>query len=189
MWLAIAAHFFLPGERITPWKAVGLGVAFAGVAVAISDRSGPGGEASLAGDLCALAGALGWAATAFCARATAMVRVRPEMQLFWMVLVSAPVLLVASLFFGPLVRELTAVHLWMLAFQIVVVVSAGFIFWLWLLSVYPSSSVASFGFLTPIIGVGLGWLVLGEQVGPMIFVSAGLVALGIVLINRPDRAA
>jgi drug/metabolite transporter (DMT)-like permease len=67
----------------------------------------------------------------------------------------------------------------------VAVVSAGFLFWFWLLTIYPASSVASFAFLSPIFGVGLGWLLLGEPVGPGILVALVLVCAGLVLINRP----
>jgi drug/metabolite transporter (DMT)-like permease len=75
-------------------------------------------------------------------------------------------------------------------FQVIVVVSAGFIFWLWLLSIYPAASVASFSFLTPIFGLTLGWLLLDEPIGPGILGAAALVAAGIILINRrpaPNR--
>jgi drug/metabolite transporter (DMT)-like permease len=184
VWLALMAHFGLPGERITMAKAIGLAMAFAGTAWAILDQGSTGGEASLLGDLCALAAAFGWAGTAFMARGSAMVRERPEMQLFWMVAVSGVVLLAVSPLFGPLIRDLTPWHLAGLAFQVIVVVSAGFIFWLWLLSIYPAASVASFSFLTPIFGLTLGWLVLGEPIGPGILGAAGLVAAGIILINR-----
>jgi drug/metabolite transporter (DMT)-like permease len=189
VWLAIAAHFLLPGERIGPAKGAGLALAFAGVAWAILDRSsgqGQGqGQGSLAGDLCALVAAWGWAAIAVIARGTRLRAMRPDMQLFWQVLVSAPLLLAAAPFFGPLIRDLQPIHLAGLAFQGIVVVSAGFVFWLWLLSVYPAASVASFSFLTPIFGVGLGWAVLGEHVGPAILGAALLVAVGIILVNRP----
>ena len=185
IWMALMAHFGLPGERITRTKAVGLALAFAGTAWAILDQ-GAKGEGSLVGDLCALGGALGWAATAYMARGSAMVRERPEMQLFWMVLVSGPLLLLISPAFGPLIRELQPMHLVGLAFQVIVVVSAGFIFWLWLLSIYPASSVASFSFLTPIFGLTLGWLLLDEPIGPGILGAAALVAVGIIVINRPS---
>lgn len=59
VWFAVLAHFGL-GERITPLKAAGLALAFAGCAVAIFSRPDHG-EASLAGDLCALGAAWGWA--------------------------------------------------------------------------------------------------------------------------------
>lgn len=188
VWLAVAGHFLLPGERITPRKALGLSLAFAGVAWAIVSRGGPGGQASLAGDLCALGAAFGWTGIALCARATPLARIAPEMQLFWQVTVSAPLLLLAAPFFGPFVRDLAPIHLWGLAFQTVVIVSLGFVAWLWLLARYPAAGVASFGFLTPIFGVGLGWALLGEQVGPTLLGSLGLVAAGLLLINVPRRA-
>ncbi len=187
VWFAILAHFGLK-DRITPTKAIGLGFAFLGCGLAILSRPDTG-EASLAGDLCALAAAWGWALTAYIARRPVMRAEGPEMQLFWMVLVSAPVLLVASLFFGPLIRDLHPLHIVGLVFQSSVVVAGGFIAWLWLLSVYPSSTVASFSFLTPVFAVGLGVVLFGETVTGSILVAVALVAVGIVLINRPARPA
>lgn len=63
-------------------------------------------------------------------------------------------------------------------------VAIAFLFWFWLMSIYPASSVASFSFLSPVFSVLLGWLILGERVGPSIWGALGLVALGLVLINR-----
>jgi drug/metabolite transporter (DMT)-like permease len=186
VWYALLAHFGL-GERITPTKAAGLALAFSGCALAILSRPATG-EASLAGDLCALGAAWGWALTAFVARRPVMRAEGPEMQLFWMVLVSAPILLLAAPFFGPLVRDLQPIHLVGLLFQASVVVAGGFITWLWLMSVYPSSTVASFSFLTPILALGLGALIFGESITWPILAAALLVAAGIVLINRPAPA-
>ena len=183
VWMAILAHFGLPGERITPVRAAGLSLAFAGTAWAILARA-PGGQSSVIGDLCALGAAFGWAGTAFLARATRMRHAGPEMQLFWMVLVSAPILLAASLFFGPLIRQIEPIHWAFLIFQSSVVVAGGFISWLWLLSVYPTPTVASFSFLTPIFSLTLGYLIFGESVTTELLVAAGLVGAGIYLINR-----
>jgi drug/metabolite transporter (DMT)-like permease len=188
VWLAIAAHFLLPGEAMTQRKAVGLSFAFAGVAVALLGR-GEGSEGSMIGDLCALAASMAWAGIALIPRGTALKKVRPELQTFYQVTFSIPLLLIASLFFGPLIRELEPIHIYGLLFQTVVVASAGFMFWLWLLTIYPASGVASFSFLAPIFGVFLGWLLLDEVVGPEIWVALVLVALGLWLVNRPSRAA
>jgi drug/metabolite transporter (DMT)-like permease len=182
VWYALLAHFGL-GERITRTKAAGLALAFSGCALAILSRPGTG-EASLLGDLCALGAAWGWALTAFVARRPVMRAEGPEMQLFWMVVVSAPILLLAAPFFGPLVRDLQPLHLAGLLFQASVVVAGGFITWLWLMSVYPSSTVASFSFMTPILALCLGALIFGEPITWPILASAALVAAGIVLINR-----
>lgn len=188
IWLAIGAHFLLPGERITVAKGIGLIIAFAGVAWAILNRGGSGGQASLLGDLCALGAAICWAGIGLTVRGTSLVRARPEIQLFWQVSVSAPLLLILSPLFGPLLRELQPLHLWALLFQIVVVLTASFIFWLWLMSIYPASSVAAFSFLSPVFGVIFGWALLGEHVGPQILGSLVFVALGLWIMNRPPGA-
>ena len=111
------------------------------------------------------------------------------MQLFWMVLVSGPILLLAAPFFGPLVRDLQPEHVAGLIFQSSLVVAGGFIGWLWLLSVYPAATVASFSFLTPILAILLGAVFFDESVTAQVMGSAALVALGIVLINRRPRVA
>lgn len=187
VWLAIGAHFVLPGQRLTRLKVVGLALAFAGVAWAILSRSDvAGGQASLIGDLLALLAAICWAAIGLFARATNLREVAPRVQIFWQVTISAPLLLLASLAFGPLVREVTAMTYAALAFQIGLV-AFGFSFWLWLLSLYPPSGVASFSFLGPVFGVVLGWAILGEEISAQIIAALGLVAVGLVLINRPSK--
>jgi drug/metabolite transporter (DMT)-like permease len=188
VWLAIGAHFFLPDDNMTTAKAAGLYCAFIGVAVAIFGR-GEASEGSLIGDLCSLVASIAWAGLALCARGTALKKLRPEMQAFYQVTFSVPFLIIAAPFFGPLVRDLEPIHWASLAFQTVFVVSAGYMFWLWLLSIYPASGVASFSFLGPIFGVFLGWLLLGESIGIEIVVSLVLVALGLWLINKPSRPA
>lgn len=182
LWLALLAHWGL-GERLTSAKLGGLALAFAGTAVALLDRPA-GGQASLAGDLCALAGALSWAATAYCARRPAMAKVGPEVQLLWMLAVSGPILIALSPLFGQLVRDFQPSHAAWMLFQASVVVAGGFIAWLWLLSSYPAATVASFSFLTPVLSMLFGWAILGEEVGPGLLVALALVAAGIVLVNH-----
>ena len=185
IWLALAAHVLIPGERLTAVKSIGLALAFAGMVVALAARGGSGGQATLAGDLLALVAAVFWAGIALIVRTTALKTVSAEVQLLWQLVISAPILLLAAVFFGPFLRDPAPIHWAGLGFQIVAVVSAGFLFWLWLLKIYPASSVAAFAFLTPVFGVSLGWLILGEPIGPGILVALVLVSAGLVLINRP----
>ncbi len=183
VWMGVLAHFFLPGERTTPLKAAGLLLAFAGTAWAILSKNASG-QPSLLGDFCALVAAWGWAGTAFVARKSRLRAAGPEAQLFWMVLVSAPILLLASAFFGPLLRDILPVHWFWVVFQSGVVVAGGFVTWLWLLSVYPTSTVASFSFLTPIFAIFLGHFIFGELLSPSLIGASALVSVGIILINR-----
>ncbi len=181
--MGVLAHFLLPGERTTPWKATGLGLAFLGTAWAIASKN-TSGTPSFLGDLCALVAAWGWAGTALVARKSSLQQAGPEAQLFWMVLISAPLLLAISPAFGPLIRDVNWTHWAGLVFQSLVVVSGGFIAWLWLLSVYPASIVASFSFLTPILAIILGHFIYGELLSPSLIGAAALVSCGIILINR-----
>lgn len=185
VWMGILGHFFLPGERLTRGKALGLILAFLGTAWAILSRGGAGhGQVSWLGDFCALIGAWGWAGTAFIARKSPLRHAGPEAQLFWMVLVSTPILLAVAPAFGPLLREVSWSDWLWLVFQASVVVAGGFVTWLWLLSVYPASTVASFSFLTPILSILLGHLIFGESLSWALAGAAGLVSLGIVVVNR-----
>ena len=187
VWLAAIAHFLIPGERITPRRALGLALAFGGMARAITDRSSLPEGGDITGDLLALVAAIGWAAVAFIARKSSERGTSPEMQLLWMVGVSAPLLMLAAPAFGPLLRDPGPAEYAALLFQAVVVVAGGFLAWFWLLARYPSSGVASFSFLSPIFGIALGWALLGEPVSPALLLAGGMVATGLLLINWPRR--
>jgi len=189
LWLSLLAHFFLPNETITRIKLAGLTLAFTGVVWAILTREPTSNNFTIFGDLCALGGAIGWAAIILLARGSSFSRIKPEMQLLWMTLVSAPILIIISLFFGDLLRDFTYIYIYGLLFQSIIVVAMGFIFWLWLLSIYPASGVASFAFLTPIFGMAFGWLILKEQFSSDVIIAATLVIIGIYLINRPSNSA
>ena len=99
-------------------------------------------------------------------------------------MVSAPILIIASLFFGELVRDFQILHLWGLLFQSIFVVAGGFLFWLWLVSIYPGSDVASFWFLSPIFTIFFGWMLLNDQVNYIFVLSALLVVFGLFCINK-----
>jgi len=189
LWLAIAAHFTIPDETLTPRRALGLALAMGGVVwvlLAGGDASGAR-SGDLKGDLLALLAAFCWAGLTLTLRLTHFSALRPEGQLLWQLGVSTVLLMIVAPFFGPFLRDLTAVHWAGLAFQSVAIASFGFVFWFWLIQQYPTSGVASFSFLTPVFGVVLGWLVLGEEITPALIGALGLVTFGLVLINRRKR--
>ncbi|MEP3055130.1 DMT family transporter [Ascidiaceihabitans sp.] len=182
VWLALGAHVLLPGEALTGKRALGLLLAMSGVVLAIFERDQV--QVSWLGDALALFSAMCWAAIALGVRLTPLAKVPPAQQLYWQLIVSAPILLLLAPLFGPLVRDIAPIHLVGLVYQIIAVASLGFLAWFWLMSVYPANTVASFSFLSPVFAVILGWLVLDEQVGVQIWAALGLVAAGIFLINR-----
>ncbi len=182
VWLALAAHFLLPGERLSGIRVAGMALAVTGVAVALLDRST--GEASLTGDVLALIATFGWAGIALLVRLTPLSQVPPVGQMLFQVVVSAPILLIAAPLFGPLIRDVTALTYAGMVFQIFATASFGFLFWFWLIGIYHAASVASFAFLSPVLAVLFGWAILGEQLSWGIGAALIMVVLGLLLINR-----
>lgn len=182
VWLALIGHFVLPGERLTKRRSLGLALAMTGVVLALLDRSGA--NVSLTGDLLGLFAAICWAGIALTVRLTPLAQEKPEVQLLWQLAISAPILMVSAWAIGDTIRDIQPIHLWGMAFQIICIASFGFLWWFWLLARYPASGVASFSFLSPVLAVFFGWLILGETITPGTWGALALVALGLVLINR-----
>ena len=182
IWLALASHVLLPGERLSRTRMAGMALAMAGVILAVADRGS--GQASLVGDVMAIAAGMCWAGIALCVRVTPLSDIPAEQQLLWQLVISTPILLLTALVLGDLIRDLQPIHIAGLMYQIIAIGSIGFLAWFWLLKIYPASGVASFSFLSPVFSVLLGWLILGEQIGVSIWAALGLVAAGLFLINR-----
>ena len=71
-----------------------------------------------------------------------------------------------------------------LFFQIVIVAGASYLGWFWLVRQYPATRLSSFSFLTPVMGVLAGGVLLGEPLTPAVFAALGLVGAGIWVANR-----
>lgn len=187
--VAIAAHYLIPGDRITPIKAAGLLASLAGLALALREGLSGTTEGSVLGDLLCLGSAMGWALTTILIRTTALRTVVPEKVLLYQLGFSAPVLLIISAAIGetlPPFPEPTILAAF--AYTVVIVAFITYITWVWLLSRHPPSAVSSFVFLAPIFGVLSGAALLGETVNMQTWISLALVAFGIALINKPVRA-
>lgn len=183
VWVAVAAHFLFPGEELTLRRTLGLVLAVIGVAVALLDEPPAITPEALTGDLMCLAGAAFWAGIALTARVTKLSQAEPEMILIYQLAVSAPLLLAAAPFFGDLIRDVTPQILWIFSFQVVAVVSVGFLTWFWVLRIYPASDMTAFSFLAPLFGVIASWVMLGEEITWAIWLALVLVGTGIALVS------
>ncbi|MBT5000704.1 MAG: DMT family transporter [Tateyamaria sp.] len=182
VWLALILHFAVPDEKLSVLRFIGLLLAMLGVFIALFDRQDEQGN--LLGDILSLFAALCWAAIALLVRITPLSKISAEQQLLCQLVVSAPILLIMSLGYGTLLRDVEFIHVIGLAYQIFAIASFGFLSWFWLMKRYPVSLVASFSFLSPVFAVLLGWIILDEQIEVTIWLALGLVAAGLYLINR-----
>jgi drug/metabolite transporter (DMT)-like permease len=185
--VALGAHWFTPGDRLTGAKLAGLLAAFLGLALAFADSLRLPSAGELEGDLMCLGAAVLWGATTVVIKASRLSRVPAAKTLLYQLVVSAAVLPPASLLLGeswtirwepPVVAAL--------AYQVLIVASASYVAWFWLIARYPASRLAAFSFLTPVFGVAAGALLLGEPVTPVLAAAVALIGFGIWLVNRPE---
>lgn len=185
-WVLVGGHFLL-GERMSFAKLGGLLLAFAGVAFVFSDKLSLPGPEAIKGDLMSLAAGIFWAATTIVIKATKLGRASAEKMLLYQLTVSAVVILPLIPLAGPVLREVSALATGALLFQAIYVVAFTYILWFWLMRRYPAAGLSSFAFLTPAFGVLLGGLLLDEPLTGRLFLALGLIAAGLVIVNRPPR--
>jgi drug/metabolite transporter (DMT)-like permease len=186
-WVLIGAHFVL-GERMSPTKFLGLAVAFAGVAVVFSDELSLPGPEALTGDLISLAAGALWAATTLVIKCTRLSTASAEKILIYQLAVSAVIAIPLIPLAGPeLLRDVTAVAAAAVLFQAAYIGTFTYILWFWLVNRYPAAGLSSFAFLTPAFGVLMGGLLLGEPLSAKLFLALGMIAAGLIIVNRPAR--
>lgn len=185
-WVLIGAHFLL-GERMSALKVAGASLAFLGVALVFSDKLSLPTPEAVIGDVMSLAAGAAWAATFLVIKKSRLADAGAEKVLLYQLAVSAVVVLPMLLVSGPILREVTALAIGSVIFQATFIVAFTYLLWFWLMRRYPAAGLSSFAFLTPAFGVLLGGLLLGEPLTLRLFLALGLIAVGIVIVNRPAR--
>jgi len=183
--VALGAHRYIPGERLTRARTAGLVVAFAGLCLACADALYLPSRRELFGDMLELAAGFLWGATTVVIKKGGRVPLTPSRMLFYQLAISSVALIGASLALRePGVVSPTVPVLAALAYQAVIVAFASYLAWFWLLRRYPASDLAPYLFWTPLAGVLAGWGLLGDPLSANLGAAAALVALGIYLVNR-----
>jgi drug/metabolite transporter (DMT)-like permease len=188
--VALGAHYFVPGEQMHRMQFIGLLCAFAGVAIAFSDGLTLPDNRALIGDSMMLGAAALWGATTVLVKASKLSRIDPAKTLAYQLAVSGIVLTPFALllgergFFDP-----TPLVMGSLVFQIVAIAFVSYLGWFALIRHYPASTLSTFTFLTPLFSLVLGAVLLGERVSVALIAALVLVATGIWLVNRPRAVA
>jgi drug/metabolite transporter (DMT)-like permease len=188
--VAIGGHWFLPGERLAPVHLLGLVAAFAGMTLAFADALRLPTHRELLGDIMAAGAAVLWGATTVVIKGTKLQRITPYKVLLYQLAGSALLLPLLSLALGERgVFDPAPPVLWALAYQTVVIAAISYLGWFWLIAHYPAVKLSSFSFLTPLLGIVAGGVLLGEPITPALTLAFVLVGAGIMLVNRRPAVA
>ena len=181
-WVAALLPLFIRSERLRPVQWLGMVCAFAAVVFALREGFGSG---DATGDLMGLAAGALWGLTTVAIRATNLTRISAEKLLFYQLAVSTVVLGLLSHGMGePWDTPWSHFAIGSVLVQTVVGAFASYLAWMWMLGHYPATKISAFVFLTPLFALLFGMLWLGEAVTLTLVLSLGLVAVGIVLVNR-----
>lgn len=180
---AFFAHIFLPGDRLTRLKVLGMILSFVGVATIFAESLAIGEMDHLPGDILVfVSGLLLGARQVYTKRLTQ--NIDPARILLWQAALSLPVFIGASL----LVEDQTSYHITgavvgAILYQGLVIAGFCFMAITALLRRHRASRLGVFGFVTPVFGVVLSSILLGEGISAGLLISMFLVGIGIAIVN------
>lgn len=188
--VALGMPFVSHTERLRRDQAAGLMLAFTGVAYAFAEgfTQPAAGPLQWLGDLLGVVAAVLWGATTLVIRATPLASAAPEKTLAYQLGVSGIALLAGSLLHGDRwTLQLSPLAWGSLVYQIGIVVFGSYLVWFWLVRHYRATQLSAFTLLTPVFGLLLGVLLLGEPLTTRLVVALAGVVAGIALVNRQPR--
>ena len=179
---SLFAHLWIPGERLSVTKTLGVLTAFSGVFVTVAPNLS-GEELSLLGDVVVLVSGC-FLGLRVVVTKLLIQSIHPYRLLVWLLSLSLPCYLGLSLL---LERgesfQLTLAGGVALLYQGGVIAGFCFLVWTSVLERYSASKLVVLFFATPLSGVLFSHLLLGDELTFSLLVGAGLVAVGIYLVN------
>jgi drug/metabolite transporter (DMT)-like permease len=181
IWMALLDRVVF-GRRLLGSAYVGFVLGFVGLAFLVD----PFGEGSVdrVGAVVIVLAALAWAAGSLYSRGASLPK-RPLVSAGLASLCGGALLLTGSVVTGELGRAtFSAEALLAVGYLIVIGSFVGFTAYVWLLRVAPTSLVATYAYVNPIVAVFLGWLLLDEEITFQMATAGAAVVVAVALIVR-----
>jgi drug/metabolite transporter (DMT)-like permease len=182
--VAVGAHFFLRGDRLTFLKVLGLTLAFMGIVIVFLGRPQTAKPTMLIGDILQITAAFLWGATTLYIKRFMAEKIHPINTFLYQLFFSIPILFAVSLILEP--HWISKIDLTIglsLFYQSVIVAFASFLIWFKLIHDYSVSRLSAFTFFTPIFGVLFGILFMREELTSSLMIGLPMVCVGIFLVN------
>ncbi|EFQ63139.1 DMT family transporter [Pseudomonas poae] len=194
LFAAIGLHLRLPEERLSSLQWLGMSLAFAGIAITfLMPRDGVATQLaitdSLLGDLLGLCAGAAWGFTTVAVRTSRLSEAPATQTLFYQLAGAFLLLLPLSLLAGqsPMIFSNGAVA--SLVFQTLIVSVASYLIWFWMLRRYLAARLGVLAFMSPLFGVFMGHLWLGEQTSFGFLLGASLTIVGLLVVNLSKAGA
>ncbi len=180
---AFFAHIFIPGDRLSRLKVIGMVLSFVGVATIFGESLAVGRLEHLPGDILVFISGLLLGARQVYTKRLAQ-NIDPARILLWQATLSLPIFIVASLLLEDQTSyQLTAEVIGAILYQGIIIAGFCFMVITVLLRKHRASRLGVFGFVTPVFGVVLSNILLGEGISTGLLVSMFLVGIGIAIVN------
>lgn len=179
---ALFAHLWIPGERLSVTKTLGILIAFSGVFITVVPNLG-NGESTLFGDVLVLVSGCFLGLRVVVTKLLVQY-IHPYRLLVWYLTLSLPVYaLLSYLFERDMTFQISLASSLALLYQGGVIAGYCFLAWTAILERYSASKLVVLFFVTPLSGVVFSYLVLGDDLTFTLLFGALLVAAGIYLVN------
>lgn len=178
LWLTIMAHYFIPGERLTTVKTLGVIVGIVGLFFTLDAHLGGGFGAFLL----ALSSGVAWAVSNVIFKRK-LVHCDNLQFTTWQMIVGAIGLFVYSLCFEHSASQWGLIPVIYIIFSGVIGSAFAFVIWFRVLSGSQATKASISLLMVPVIGVLSGFLFLHENLKPVSLVGIACILLGIWLVN------
>ena len=189
LFAAVILAVKLPEERLSKVQWAGVACAFIGIVTAFgvpalmnsADSGLP--EEWILGDVLGLLGGLSWGLTTVAIRTTTMNHAVSSQMLFWQLAVAFAILFPLGLLTGENKFEPELIGWSSLIFQTLIVSFGSYLVWCGMLRKYLAARLGVLAFMTPLFGVAMGVVLLGESIDVWFVIGAVLVLLGLVTVQ------
>ena len=174
-------------ERLTARAGAGLVLGLAGVAVLVWPKVSRGAVGDLRGEVALALAVLVWSLASVWAKHAAL-PLPPFVAAGWQLLAGGALFVLLAILLG----EPARFH-WergsILAFCYLTISGSclGYGSYLWLLHHVPAARAATFAYVNPVVAVLLGWLILGEPIGPSVVLGTLVIVPAVILAVSSPR--
>ena len=186
----LLGHFFVPGDRLSARRVIGLAVAFTGVCSVFLGRP----DVSLApypiwgNVLVTLSALLLGARLVYTQRLVQ--RIDPIRPVFWQMALSLPPFLAAGTFLEPpATQAVSSVAVAAILYQGMIIAGLCFVVWTTLLQHHSPGSLSMFTFAAPFFGIVFSSVFYGEAMTARLWLGVAAVTAGILLATMRRRTA